>query len=553
MAQSLSPYTYLHPFLLLLLLLHVSSSLADPSLYESFLECLKTHTNPSDQSSVSDIVFAQSNVSYPTVLENYIRNARFNTSSTPKPSLIITPLNEAHVQSTVICAKSVIPIQIKIRSGGHDYEGISYVSDHQPFIVLDLFNLRNITVDVQNNLAVAQAGATLGELYYKIWNNSKTHGFPAGVGPTVGVGGHVSSGGYGNMLRRYGLSVDNVIDARIVDVNGRILDKDSMGEDLFWAIKGGGGGSFGVILSYTVRLVEVPEVVTVFRVQRTLEQNATDLVVQWQEVAPHVDDRLFMRLLMSPVSSTTVKGSKTVRVSVVTLFLGGADELVTLLEKQFPLLGLKKENCNETTWVESVLWWANYPLGTKPETLLDRNLNSADFLKRKSDYVQNPIPRSGLEGLWKKMIELGKTGLVFNPYGGKMGEIPSDATPFPHRAGNLFKIQYSVTWQDPGSKPEKNYTTQAKKLHRYMTPFVSRNPRSAFLAYRDLDIGINSFDENSYEEGEVYGLKYFNDNFERLVKVKTEVDPDNFFRNEQNFDSFLINASQSMVPMELAL
>ncbi|KAF7842383.1 berberine bridge enzyme-like 21 [Senna tora] len=437
---------------------------------------------------------------YPSVLQNYIRNARFNTSSTPKPSLIITPLYESHVQSTVICAKSM-PIQIKIRSGGHDYEGISYVSDLRPFVILDLFNLRNITVDVQNDIAVVQVGATLGELYYQIWKNSKIHGFPAGVCPTVGVGGHLSGGGYGNMLRRYGLSVDNVVDARIVDVNGRILDKDSMGEDLFWAIKGGGGGSFGVILSYTVKLVRVPETVTVFRIERTLEQNATDLVVQWQEVAPHVDERLFMRLLLRPVDSKIVKGQKTVRVSVVTLFLGGANELVTLLEKQFPALGLKKENCNETTWIDSVLWWTNYPLGTKPETLLDRNLNSADFLKRKSDYVQNPISRDGLEWIWKRMIEVWSIGFVFNPYGGRMSEIPSDATPFPHRAGNLFKIQYSVNWKEPGSVAEKNYTTQARRLYSYMTPFVSKNPRSSFLNYRDLDIGINTFGENSYEEG----------------------------------------------------
>ncbi|KAF7834860.1 berberine bridge enzyme-like 21 [Senna tora] len=192
------------------------------------------HT-PSDQSSISHILFAQSNISYSSVLRNYTRNARFNTSSTLKPSLIVTPLHESHVQSTVICAKS-IPIQIKIRSGGHDFEGISYISD-EPFIVLDLFILRSISVDVQNDVAVVQ-------------------------------------------------SVDNVVDARIMDVNGRILDKDSMGEDLLWVIRGGGGGSFGVVLSYTAKLVRVPETVTVFRVERTLEQNATDLVVQWQEVAP---------------------------------------------------------------------------------------------------------------------------------------------------------------------------------------------------------------------------------------------------------------------------
>jgi hypothetical protein len=67
-----------------------------------------------------------------------------------------------------------------------------------------------------------------------------------------------------------------------------------------------------------------------------------------------------------------------------------------------------------------------------------------------------------------------------------------------------------------------------------MTPFVSKNPRSAYLNYRDLDIGINSHGKDGYKEGVVYGSKYFGGNFERLVKIKTAVDPKNFFWNEQS-------------------
>ncbi|XP_047172472.1 berberine bridge enzyme-like 21 [Vigna umbellata] len=522
-------------FLLLVVFTLSSAQTPDSSIYDSFLSCLTQRTNSSTQ--LSNIVFAQTNPSFPTVLQNYIRNARFNTSQTRKPLLIVTPLRESHVQGAVICAKSV-KVQLKIRSGGHDYEGISYISD-EPFIILDLFNLRAITVDIKNEVAVVQAGATLGEVYYRIWEKSKVHGFPAGVCPTVGVGGHFSGGGYGNMMRKYGLSVDNVIDAEIVDVEGNVLDRKSMGEDLFWAIRGGGGGSFGVILSFTIKLVPVPETVTVFRVEKTLETNvtATDLVVQWQQVAPNTDDRLFLRLLLQPVSSKVVKGTKTVRASVVALFLGGADEVVSILEKEFPLLGLKKENCTEVNWIDSVLWWnddESLTNGDKPETLLDRNLNSAGFLKRKSDYVVKAISRDGLEWIFKRLIELGKTGFVFNPYGGKMGEIASDATPFPHRKGNLFKIQYSVNWDDPSTGAAQNFTNQAKRLYSYMTPFVSSNPRRAFLNYRDLDIGVNNFGENSFQEGQVYGSKYFDQNLKRLVNIKTKVDPENFFRNEQS-------------------
>ncbi|WCJ24350.1 FAD-binding Berberine family protein [Euphorbia peplus] len=509
-----------------------SVSAADnDSVYTSLIHCLQNITNPQDD--LSNLVVYRANASYTSVLRAYIRNARMNTSTTSKPLIIFTPKQIPHVQSAVICSKQ-LGYQLKIRSGGHDYDGLSYVSD-SPFFVLDMFNLRSVQIDIKNESAWIQAGAILGEVYYRIWEKSNVHGFPAGVCPTVGVGGHISGGGYGNMLRKYGLSVDNVVDAQIVDVNGKLMDRKQMGEDLFWAINGGGGGSFGVVISYKIKLVSVPKIVTVFRVERTIEENATDMVYQWQFVAPKTDPNLFMRMLLQPVTSKTNKGTKTLRASVLSLYLGNADSLVALLRKEFPILGLKKEDCIEGTWIKSVLWWANSDLlGKSPQVLLDRNLDSANFLKRKSDYVQTPISKNGLDLIWKKMIELGKAGLVFNPYGGRMSEIGASETPFPHRAGNLFKIQYSVNWNEAGNVAESNFLGQARQLYSFMTPYVSKNPRSAFLNYRDIDIGVMTAGKNSYQEGSVYGRKYFNDNFDRLVKVKSAVDPENFFRNEQS-------------------
>ncbi|KAJ6950860.1 berberine bridge enzyme-like protein 26 [Populus alba x Populus x berolinensis] len=422
-------------------------------------------------------------------------------STTPKPFLILTALHEPHVQAAIICAREH-NLQMKIRSGGHDYEGVSYVSE-VPFFVLDMFNLRSIDVDVASETAWIQVGATLGEVYYRVSEKSKAHGFPAGVCPTVGVGGHFGGGGYGNMMRKYGLSVDNIIDAKMVDVNGRLLDRKSMGEDLFWAITGGGGSSFGVVLAYKINIVRVPEVVTVFRVRRTVDQNATDIVEQWQQVAYNIDDDLFIRLTMDIVNSTTRIGENTVRTTFRALFLNAS----------LPKLGLLRSDCIEMSWLESVLFWTDFPLGTPTDALLSRTPQSLVHLKRKSDYVQKPIPRV--------------PQLTFNPYGGKMWEIPATERPFPHRAGNLC-----------GQEEANYYIDLTRQLYSYMTPFVSKNPRQAFLNYRDLDLGINHNGKESYLEGRVYGIKYFEKNFKRLVKIKTKVDPGNFFRNEQSIPTF---------------
>ena len=70
--------------------------------------------------------------------------------------------------------------------------------------------------------------------------------------------------GYGMLLHKFGLAADNVINAHLIDVNGRILDRESMGEDPFWAIRGGGGACFGVIIAWKIMLVPVPCTVTVF-------------------------------------------------------------------------------------------------------------------------------------------------------------------------------------------------------------------------------------------------------------------------------------------------
>ncbi|KAL8153479.1 hypothetical protein V2J09_011239 [Rumex salicifolius] len=500
---------------------------ANPT-FTYFLKCMEDKIKPTPEPRTIDYMLtAQSAYGFESLLNHTVHNARFLTPGTRKPSLIITPTSPEEVSAAVVCAKEKGDVSLRIRSGGHDYEGISYTSTLPgDFVLLDLISFRQVHVDPFNKTARVEPAVTLGELYYTIWNNSKTLAFPGGLCPTVGVGGHVSGGGYGHLVRKYGLTSDHVYDALIVLADGRVLDRKGMGEELFWAIRGGGAASFGVVLSYCIHLVDVPEFVTVFNVQKFGPGCITDLVWKWQNVMKDADCNLFMRLLLQPYTPMDTN-LPTAKVTFVALYLGNSESLVSLMSRVFPELGITQADCKEMNWAESILYWSNRN-GEPVVALSERNYTAPKYEKRKSDYILTPIPKEGLDKLWCKIGSLGEPGMVLNSYGGAMKEYAVDASPFPHRDA-LFLVQYSGNWKE-AAESEKNMEAM-RELYAFMEPYVSCSPRRAFWNYRDLDIGVSL--NGSYEEGKVYGEKYFMGNFERLVRVKTAVDPCGFFRHEQ--------------------
>ncbi|GKV03923.1 hypothetical protein SLEP1_g16156 [Rubroshorea leprosula] len=261
----------------------------------------------------------------------------------------------------------------------------SYVSKVS-FVILDMFNLQSIHIDIAKETAWVQTGATL-----------------------VGTGGHFSGGGYGVMMRKHGPFVDIIIDAQIVD-----------------AIRGGGGASFGIILSWKIKLVQIPPKVTMFNVSITLKQGANDILYQWQEVAPKLPGDLFIRAIVDNVNGT------------ITARLQG----------------------NELAKFNPVLGWTSG--GKKLRNFLQQNIDTRVGIK----FMQ------------------------WSPYGGRMSEILEAETPFPHRAGNLFKLQNCMVWYH--DNVIKDGIKSIRELNGVMTPYVLSKPREAFLNYRDLDIGKRS-------------------------------------------------------------
>ncbi|CAN1226751.1 Berberine bridge enzyme-like 13 [Linum grandiflorum] len=266
------------PLLLCLLCLSPSLTFARKVTFRSaaqqhsFLQCLSEHTDIAIPFSTS--FFTPENTTFSTVLNSTAQNLRLLLPSVQKPVFIFTPLQVSHIQSAVLCSKQ-LGIHLRIRSGGHDYEGVSY-APQQSFLILDLSKLRAVDVDTATSTAWVQAGATVGEAYYRIWQKSPAHGFPAGLCSSLGVGGHITGGAYGSMMRKYGLGADNVVDALIVDATG-------------------------------------------------------------QQVAHTLDDDLFIRVIIStaPIANTT---KRTVSTAYNALFLGDSDRLLRIMSTNFPEL-----------------------------------------------------------------------------------------------------------------------------------------------------------------------------------------------------------------------
>ncbi|CAN4083903.1 unnamed protein product [Withania somnifera] len=527
----------------ILFLLLISLFLAKCYSKEDFLHCLSKFP----ESHITRNTYPPNSPTYSSILEYAQKNPRWLNSS--HPLFIASPRKESEIKPVILCAKK-LSLQIKIKSGGHDYEGISFRSKSS-FVMLDLSNLDDIKIDLDKGTVWVQAGATLGQLYHAIAMKSKVHGFAGGVCFSVGTGGIVSGGGLGTMMRKFGLAADNVVDARVMDVNGEILGRKKMKEDLFWAIRGGGGASFGVILAWKLKLVRVPDKVTVFTVYKKLEGNHR-LLQKWQSTSHQLPDGLFIRAV---IQNDGKGNDKYVLIYFQALYLGPVDELIPLLKEKFPEFDLEKRDCfqepnvdcsnrpcikkecRETSWVGSVLYFYGRRTNESLEVLLEKSIpTQKNYFKATSDFVKTPIPKKGWKVVEKLFLEEERPQMILEPLGGKLDEISESEIPFPHRKGNLYNIQYLVNWGDNNENISTKRIAWIRKLYKEMELYVANSPRTAYLNYRDLDFGTNQ--DYSYSESKIWGEKYFKTNFERLAKVKSKVDPSNFFRNEQSIPPY---------------
>lgn len=172
----------------------------------------------------------------------------WNSMIDRRPALIIRCSGTADVIKAVLFAKEH-QLLISIRGGGHNLAGRSLQND---VLLIDLSKLRYVHVDPEERIATVSPGAILGD----IDNETLLYNLilPVGINSTTGIAGLTLGGGFGWTSRKFGMTVDSLISAEIVTVNGeRIICSQDVNEDLFWAIKGG-GGNFGIVTSFKFRL-----------------------------------------------------------------------------------------------------------------------------------------------------------------------------------------------------------------------------------------------------------------------------------------------------------
>lgn len=306
------------------------------------------------------------------------------------------------------------------RGGGHCFAGRSSTEG----VVLDLSRLDAITVGPGGRASVG-AGARLARVYDVLHEYGRT--IPAGCGPTVGIAGLTLGGGLGLLGRKHGLTCDALAGARVVLADGRTAGCDT-GRDpeLFWALRGAGGGQFGVVTSLTFATVPDP-VATRFEV--CWPDAAADAVIAaWQRWAPDAPDEITANLTVA------AEPGRPLGVAVFGACLGDAGATSSLLDELAAASG------------------------TRAEIRLDPGLAICD-LKRsfadgapspgaqvttsRSEFFAQPLAAAAITALLDELTAGpgGRRELNFTAMGGAYSRVAADATAFAHR-GERFLLEH---------------------------------------------------------------------------------------------------------------
>jgi FAD/FMN-containing dehydrogenase len=403
-------------------------------------------------------------------------------------------------------------LECATRSGGHCFAGRSVSRG----VVIDVSPMD--AVKVSGGVATVGAGARLGRMYSSLEEHGLT--LPAGTCPLVGIAGLTLGGGLGILGRKYGLTSDRLIGVQIVLADGRLLDCDATREaDLFWALRGAGGGNFGVVTSLTFRPITAPNV-TNFHLTWSF-RNAADVLQAWQGWAPLGPDELAASLKVTAAAEVDEPAS----VDVHGALLGTESDATELIEELVVRAGSDpiRVSAEQMTFSQTRQFWAE--LGAAEDrngpARQDASAQQPRFVA-KSEFFAHPLPpESGVE-LMENLVQGRAMGesreLDFTPWGGAYNRMRPDATAFVHRR-ELFQLKHSVVIEAEAGTPEQEAAHQwVARSWAVVHPMASGR---VFPNFADPEL-------------EDWASAYYGPNYQRLVRIKARYDPAGFFRYHQS-------------------
>jgi FAD/FMN-containing dehydrogenase len=389
------------------------------------------------------------------------------------------------------------------RSGGHCFAGRSSSTG----IVIDVTPMRSVSVS--GDVVTAGAGARLGEVYGAL----RGHGLaiPAGCGPDVGIAGLTLGGGFGILGRQYGLACDRLLKACVVLAGGEVIDcDDHHNEDLFWALRGAGGGHFGVVTSLQFRAVPAP-LMTVFHLTWRLA-SAARLIAAWQAWAPGAPAEMAASLLVTAGSTGGQPGAHVFGAMAGTepgagRLLGelagrtGTDP-VSAASKRLPFREAKQ-----------YLAELGDQMSAAPPDMPDGHTFS------KSEFFARPLTAAVIDALAANFGDGGRPReLDFSPWAGAYTRVLTDATAFAHRDA-AFLLKHAVT-VDAGAVAAER-AAASRWLARSWELVHPLGTGGVYPNFPDPDLPG-------------WASAYHGSNYARLRQVKARYDPASFFSFHQS-------------------
>jgi FAD/FMN-containing dehydrogenase len=411
-------------------------------------------------------------------------------------------------------------ILFSARAGGHSYAGYSTSTG----LVIDVTRLAGVQPG-SDSIAVVGAGVRLIDVYSTL--GAQSLALPGGSCPTVGIAGLALGGGVGVLGRKFGLTCDNLLGAQVVLASGEQV-RASAGShpDLYWALRGGGGGNFGIVTSFTFQCHPIGELGLFTLVWPW--SSAAQVISAWLEWAPNAPDELWSNCQLLNDQSTPQGVGPAARVTGV--YVGDLDSLESLLA---PFLASVDKSpftrfVGAAAYPQAMMIEAGCEGDTVPECHLPSE-NPAGILTRqpwaaKSDYVDTALPQAGVESLVAAVEQrhispvLSGGGIVLDASGGAINAVAPGATAFVHRTA-LASLQYSAIWQtgDPVTTITANHQW-LQTAWQSMRPYVNGE---AYQNYIDPTLA-------RWREA------YYGANLPRLEQIKRAYDPGNLFRFSQS-------------------